>query len=381
MKIAIASPGRFHALDLARELAALGHEVSFYSYVPKSRAVRFGLPPSCHRSLLPIALPFLALMRLAPQRLRIMLDHALLGVLDRTIAARLERCDVFIGMSGLALESATKAKRKYNAKVIIERGSRHILSQKEILDGLRAKGHEVGSIPLRFTRREIKGYELADFVSIPSRHVERSFLERGYPAAKLFRNPYGVDLTMFQAAPAGSRHREPTILFVGTWSYRKGADILVDAWRRLRTKGVRLLHVGSVLDAPLPEEAGFEHVEAVPQWELPAYYARGDVFVLASREEGLSLVLAQALACGLHVVCTDRTGGEDLTDFISTKSAVQVVPHEDPISLERAIVRALDASRGEERLPAISPESYERLSWRGYGRRYHDFLTWISKTA
>jgi hypothetical protein len=47
MRVAIMTAGRFHVLDLARELAALGHEVAFYSYVLKKMAVRFGLPVNC----------------------------------------------------------------------------------------------------------------------------------------------------------------------------------------------------------------------------------------------------------------------------------------------------------------------------------------------
>ena len=42
-RIAIATAGRFHVLDLARELAALGHEVRFYSMLPPSRTASFGL--------------------------------------------------------------------------------------------------------------------------------------------------------------------------------------------------------------------------------------------------------------------------------------------------------------------------------------------------
>ena len=67
IRVAIATAGRFHVLDLARELNALGYAVDFYSYVPKSRAVRFGLPSVCHRSLVPFALPALAVERFAPR--------------------------------------------------------------------------------------------------------------------------------------------------------------------------------------------------------------------------------------------------------------------------------------------------------------------------
>ena len=47
---------------------------------------------------------------------------------------------------------------------------------------------------------------------------------------------------------------------------------------------------------------------------------------LASRQEGLGLVLAQALASGLHVAATTPTGVEDLQEQLDDRSAVAVTP-------------------------------------------------------
>src|SRR6266508_4041723 len=54
LRVGIASSGRFHLLDLARELDALGVEVCFYSHLSRTRAQTFGLPGRCHISLFPI---------------------------------------------------------------------------------------------------------------------------------------------------------------------------------------------------------------------------------------------------------------------------------------------------------------------------------------
>jgi glycosyltransferase involved in cell wall biosynthesis len=154
----------------------------------------------------------------------------------------------------------------------------------------------------------------------------------------------------------------------GTWSLRKGSDVLVDAWRELT--GVKLLHVGPLGDAPLPTDPGFEHVDAVPQSALPAYYAKADVFALASREEGLALVQVQALASGLPIVCTARSGGEDLKQWLSTPDTIQVVPPDDVAAFSGALRLALDrrASPGTLRDP-LGPARRE-LSWRAYAERY-----------
>src|SRR5579863_6657623 len=69
LRVGIATSGRFHLLDLARELDALGVDVCFYSYVPRKRAARFGLPSRCHVSLLASLFPLVALERLVPRLL------------------------------------------------------------------------------------------------------------------------------------------------------------------------------------------------------------------------------------------------------------------------------------------------------------------------
>ena len=134
LRIAIATGGRFHVLDLARELDALGHEVRFYSYVPKARALKFGLPARCHVSLLPFMWPLIAWERLLPNAAPEMREKLLAVALNRAVMARLDLCDVFIGMSGLILEAARFAKSKFGARIYVERGSRHIVSQARILE-------------------------------------------------------------------------------------------------------------------------------------------------------------------------------------------------------------------------------------------------------
>jgi glycosyltransferase involved in cell wall biosynthesis len=270
-------------------------------------------------------------------------------------------------MSGVAVESARVARARFGAKVFIERGSRHVASQKAILDELRSRGMASETVPDWVMERELAGYALADRVVVPSLHVERSFTDLGFPAERLFRNPYGVDLSMFAPTPAPSPD-VPTLLFVGAWSYRKGVDVLVAAWRQL--EGVRLFHVGAVVDAPLPDGPGFTHVDAVPQARLREYYAQAHVFVLASREEGLALVQAQALACGVPLVCTDRTGGEDLQRMLDDPAWVTVIPGDDAGALAGAIRAMLPRALQLQGERGVLGHAREHLGWAAYGARY-----------
>src|SRR5688500_6686824 len=111
MKVAIASIGRFHVLDLARELDKLGLETMFYSYVAKRRAERFNLPARCHRGLLGLVAPLVAWQTYAGRVLPDLQERAMANALDTAVTARLEPCDVFICMSGMYLEAARYARR------------------------------------------------------------------------------------------------------------------------------------------------------------------------------------------------------------------------------------------------------------------------------
>jgi len=159
-----------------------------------------------------------------------------------------------------------------------------------------------------------------------------------------------------------------TLLFVGTWCYRKGVDLLEAAWRKL--DGVNLLHVGPMGDAPLPDTPGFMHVDSVPQWRLSEFYAKAHLFVLASREEGLSLVQAQALASGLPLVCTDRTGGEDLQAILEEPAWVKVVPSDDADALAEGIRGMLPKALGLRGERDLLGQGREQLTWEAYGCRY-----------
>jgi glycosyltransferase involved in cell wall biosynthesis len=375
MRVAIVTAGRFHILDLARELDACGHDVALYSLVPPWRTRAFGLPPRCNRWLGPYIAPVYALYRVARQAGRASAANRLLyAAVDRVAANVLGACDVVIGMSQMSAASMQRARQRFGARTVLERGSRHIVSQRDILESIPGRAPGVKPVPDWAVRRELAEYDIADFIAVPSKHVERSFTEKGIAAGKLFRNPYGVDLAMFPATATPARETPPTIITVGKWSLRKGCDVLSEAWRQLAQRGVRLLHVGSLGDAPVPTQAAFEHREPVEQRALTRHYAGAHIFALASREEGLALVQVQALASGLPVAATDHTGAEDLRERLEDPRAIAIAPANDVQRLTDALQAQLDYAQSMNGMRDVLRSARDGLSWREYGRRYDAML-------
>lgn len=366
LKIAIATSGRFHVLDLARELDGLGHEVKFYSYVPRARARIFGLPERCHVSLLPMMLPALLWERYAPQVMPLIRERFGYWLLNRLVIWKLQPCDIFVCMSGMYLEAAVYAKERYGARIWLERGSRHILSQGEILSTIPG-----ATLPTALTmRRELAGYALADRIGVPAKHVEESFAADINAAAKTFRNPYGVDLAMFPQRGPKAVDKPFSLLCVGTWSLRKGCDLLEAAVRSL--EDVRLTHVGAIGDLNFPAgDRRFVHHDSVAQTRLSSFYAAADAFVLASREEGLAIVLVQALASGLPIICSERSGGDALAHTPELAKRVTVIPVEDVASLAHAIA-SWKERLSRKLLAPLADTDRKALDWAAYAVRANE---------
>jgi starch synthase len=374
MKIAIATLGRFHVLDLARELDALGHDVKFYSYVPLRRAKRFGLPNRCHVSLLILLWPFVLLAALKPRgRVGEWIDSALHRLANYAVMLRLRPCDVFICMSGIYLEAARYARKKYGASIVLERGSCHIEEQHAILQKIHSVNPEAGVVKALTVQRELQGYALADIVMVPSRYAAKTFTDRGFSKERLYINNYGTDLSVFR--PSKSVERRPQrLLFVGRWSLQKGTDLIAAALLILDDVDLELIHIGPTDDGPIIHDRRFKTIGVVDQSKLPEWYQSASAIVLPSRQEGLALVLLQGLACGCRVLASNATGAADLREGLSIKEYIELIDLTEDAP-ELALANSIRRHLAQPSLASLPVhEVFESWSWNRYGKRYSDIL-------
>lgn len=164
----------------------------------------------------------------------------------------------------------------------------------------------------------------------------------------------------------------PTVLFVGRLEPRKGLAYLVRAFLRLKPAfpGLRLLVVGrddkrqqeramAVVPARLRPDLVF--VGAVPQADLPSYYASADVFCAPSLGgESFGIVLAEAMAVGLPVVCSDIGGYRDV---VRDGSEGLLVPPRDPEALATALGGLLDNPARRAAMGAAARGVAGRYAW------------------
>lgn len=160
----------------------------------------------------------------------------------------------------------------------------------------------------------------------------------GIPDRRLRSGFYGFDYDSFaRAAAASPRPRQ--FLFAGRYEKVKGVATLVDAYRRYRREvaepwGLTCRGMGAerglLTNEPGITEAGF----AQPS-ELPRIFAAHGAFVLPSRFEPWGVVIAEAAAAALPVVCTSACGAA--ADIVRPYYNGIVVPPDDAGALCRAM--------------------------------------------
>jgi len=161
-----------------------------------------------------------------------------------------------------------------------------------------------------------KEMELADLVLAPSAFVRETILQF-HPDKKVALAPYGVDTDFWRPSP--DEHPEASLRFIcaGQCSLRKGTPVLIEAWRKAGLKDATLSLIGSWQlaknrQANLPD--GVQYTGPISREKLREAFHQADVFVCPTFFEGRTLVVGEALACGLPVITTEASGITDLVD-------------------------------------------------------------------
>lgn len=200
--------------------------------------------------------------------------------------------------------------------------------------------------------------------------------------------PMGVDMKE-RFVPASSREpEEDRLLFVGRLVEKKGLRHLINALPRVLAKRpdacLEIVGYGpeeSVL-RDLVERLGLrEKVHFLgpkPQDSLPALYQSASLFIAPfiqaghGDQEGLPVVLMEAVGCGCPILVGDVPGLEDLLGEDKDAVCVDVA---DPDALASAIVERLDNAEIARGIALqIRTRAEERIDWSRIASRYATIL-------
>jgi UDP-glucose:(heptosyl)LPS alpha-1,3-glucosyltransferase len=194
----------------------------------------------------------------------------------------------------------------------------------------------------------------------PSEFIKRDILKT-YPRVRAddVRVVYnGVDLVRFRPEnkarfredirrQLGVGAKQPVLLFVGTGFERKGLRYAIEALREL-PPDIVLLVVGRGRTGPyrvLAQASGVaERVFFLgPQEKTEAYYAASDLLVFPTLYEPMGNVILEALASGIPVVTSRRSGGAEI--LTENKDGWLI---DEPTDPREVALKIADAMKGIE---------------------------------
>jgi len=283
--------------------------------------------------------------------------------------------DALYFLSGFGTKAMSKA-HKWGKPVVVDSGSTHTDFQHRIVwEEYQRNGLRHPLFPEAYRARIRQEFIEGDFIQVPSEFVKRTYLAEGIPEEKILKAPYGADISGFSARSASDVSPVFRAICPSGVNLRKGARVLVEAWRRLGwSKAEAELQWVGWPGHPEVRHLFVEPVEGIvwQGWmshvELAALYRSCDVLVLPSFEEGLARVLIEAAASGVPPIATANTGVEDF--FTPDDPEGWLIPCNDVDALCGALIAARsNRQKTFEVGQRAATRARHGFSWDDYGIR------------
>jgi len=285
---------------------------------------------------------------------------------DRRVATQNLECDVFHGFEGAVLHSMRKAKQQ-GAITVLDYPIFHYKTIREVLiDEYKLLKLEIPDFLLKrdinILRKEQEISE-ADYIFVPTKRIADDFVRYGKEREKVKCISYGFNPNRFfvgQKKDAIFR-----ILFVGIIGVRKGVHYLLEAVKQLNLKNIEVLLISPIEEEFKPVlsryEGLFKHIHSLPNESLVRVYQNSSILVLPSLIEGSSLVIYEAMACGLPIIASENAGA-------ITRNGIDgfVVPARDIEALKEKILLLYENEELRRKMGESAAEYVKQFTWENY---------------
>lgn len=235
---------------------------------------------------------------------------------DREVSARLEPADIFQGATGQCLRSLRKA-RVLGCRTALDVVNLHI---DDFYIQMASSCHQFGirpSLPASQPALVKEEYGESSLIRVMSTLARETFLQRGFSEDRVVVATPPIEVRDTQP-DSGSVFR---VAFVGLLEPWKGFHHLVDAFEQARIPASELVLWGGSGSRPVAQYLNSARrrcpgiqvrPDSVRQLGFDAVYGKCSVLVHPSLSDGYAYVVAEAMACGVPVIVSDRTGARDL---------------------------------------------------------------------
>ena len=316
MKFSIYIKGRGWTFQLAKALSKTDNLDFLVTSYPKFFVKKYNVPANKIKSIFLIEILARLLGKFDPLLNKLKLNFETNQIMDwiaDTIYSLffIQNSDfLFMGFGNSCCKIIKKAKKK-NIKTIyfLNNCSSSYRDKvlKEEYDKLGLSKFYNGE-PKALTRKINESINMADYIGALSSFQKQTYMDEGVDESKIFLSFMGVDTSVF--FPKKIKKDKFIVIYIGNDFVRKGAKYLIDAFNSLKLDNSELWIVGinqrNLAERIVKIEKNNIFLGSVSEFKLPDLYNQSSIFCLPTFEEGLPIVLPQAMACGLPIISTQH---------------------------------------------------------------------------
>lgn len=315
MKINICVGGRFHANQLSDVVFEKYKNVNIYSSSPKKN-----WPIILQKKIVFIPMPFAILAYIFKFKINkklVLLDRL---IFDFILSLFIRDADIYHMWAGYSYITMKKIRKNYKkSKIILERSCPHILEQKFIL----TKEAEKRNINLRFdlkmdVNRQIREYDLADFIVVPSIYTKNSFKNYKDLKDKIILTRLSSNIKNIKVDKLSNKKLKKIIGFIGDFSPRKGIWDLLEAYDKSDIDFNLILKMDRISTS---EKKFINSLKRKKQIIIKGYYDHLsdfyksiDLLVVPSIDEGFGMVVIESLSHFKPVIVRNTVGSSNLVN-------------------------------------------------------------------
>jgi glycosyltransferase involved in cell wall biosynthesis len=195
------------------------------------------------------------------------------------------------------------------------------------------------------------------------------------PSAKIDVIPNGVDTDCFSPAQTEQQSQNIRLITVGRLSVTKRVEILIDAIDVLNKQGckvsLKIVGGGQLLQKlkQIVTEKNLDNIieltGRIDTEEMPQIYRQNDIFISASKLEGMSNAMLEAMASGLPIIAARCEGTEEL---IAENGLV--IENATAEEFAKAIKRLIDDRQLRSQMSIAAKKQAEKFTWGRIAEQY-----------
>ena len=311
--ISTAVRGRYEVFDICRELSHFNILKQLISTYPKFEIKKYNIDISKVKNY-----PAIEVMSRINDKLwdrnfffsRI--DFFITDYFDTLASKTLDKdIDIFIGHGAMC--KMTFKSLNSNTMKVFHSASMHIKTKKLLMQKI---GYDINKIiDTRLEKKILDEIDIADYIVCTSKHTYQSYLDNKISKNKLILNPSGINTNKFYFQETFNKNKKFKYLFAGNLSKRKGIDIVLKAYSKIRNSDTQLVLAGFIeksqkdLVNKYLKYDDIIFVGKIKNSEMYKLYSSCHVLLVVSAEEGFAAVIGESLASGLPVICSKNSGG------------------------------------------------------------------------